>query len=135
MTNKKIAESDDFVGGYSNKAAASNNGGTNNVDDARQENNDLRKKVRELESELKRSNEQAEQRYNELLDSVSTLAKRVHSKTNQSSEHVLKTNDEIDSISAEFSTNESVEKLSADLEDLDLRYQLHENSTTDGHLI
>ena len=92
------------------------------------------KKVRELESELKRSNEQAEQRYNDLLDSVSALAKRVHSKTNQSSENVLKTNDEIDSVSAELS-NGSVEKLSADLADLDLRFQLHENSTTDGHLI
>ena len=80
-----------------------------------------------MENELKRTNELAEQRYNDLLDSVSTLTKRVHSNKNQSSEHKAKSGD--------LSTDESVERLSADLLDLDLRFQLHENSTTDGHLV
>ena len=87
---------------------------------------DLREKVKELENELKRTNELAEQRYNDLLDSVSALAKRVHSNKNLSSEHNAK--------SGNLSTDETLGKLSAALLDLDLRYQLHENSTTDGHL-
>ena len=80
-----------------------------------------------MENELKRRKELSEQRYNDLLDSVSTLAKKVHSNKNQSSEHKVKSGD--------LSTDESVRKLFANLLNVDLRFQLHENSTTDGHLI
>ena len=84
MTNKKISESDDYTGeNTTNAACNTKDNDQNGVDGTKQENQNLREKIKELENELKRTNELAEQGYNDLLDSVSTLTKRVHSNKNQ----------------------------------------------------
>lgn len=124
---KKTMESID----YSSAETYSRNGRASNYEvkdvtyeDIQKENQQLRESVQNLEQKLKHTETESEQRYNDLLAAVSKLAKRVHSGPLQESKQ---TNKNV--------TDGSVKQMSQDLADLDLRFQLHENSTTDGHLI
>ena len=126
MTKKTIESID-----YSSAETYPRKGGACNYEvkdvtyeDIQKENQQLRESVQNLEQKLKYTETESEQRYNDLLAAVSKLAKRVHS---ESLQEPNSTNKKV--------TDGSVKQMSQDLADLDLRFQLHENSTTDGHLI
>ena len=134
---KKTMESIDYTSDYATNEASPNN---DLNPDARyeavlQENKKLGQTVEILERKLKETEEHSEQRYEEMLEAVSELAKKIFFNASRS-QHVAETNDAgKHNKSTEKTLNGFVKKISDDLGDLDLRFQLHENSTDDGHLI
>ena len=132
---KKSAESIDYTREYASNGAASPNPAAT-YQAVQQENQKLRQTIQSLNRKLKETDEQSRLRYEEMLEAVSGLAKKVHSKASRS-ERVAETNDAgvNDNKSTEKTINGFVKSISDDLCDLDLRFQLHENSTLDGHLI
>jgi len=124
MTKKTMESTDYSTQAYSRKEGASNYEVKDvSYEAVQKENQDLRQSVQNLEKKLKQTERESEQRYKDLSAAVSELSKRIHSGRLQESNNTGKN-----------SINETV-KMSQDLSDLDLRFQLHENSTTDGHLI
>ena len=136
---KKTMESIDYTGDYATDEASPNY----NLNPAAQyeavlqENKKLSQTVQNLERKLKETEEQSQERYKEMLEVVSQLAKKVNSNVSSSSHHVTEKNNA--DVNANKLTEKAisgiVEKMSDDFADLDLRFQLHENSTHDGSLI
>jgi len=93
------------------------------------DNLNLKQMVADLSKKLSHEQEESRQKYNELLQSISLLAERIQKEkiTNQRIKSCG--NGPTDKVV------QLVENNTESISDLDLRFQLHENSTTDGHLI
>ena len=90
----------------------------------------LQQTVDGLKKQLEESEVKSEQRYNDLLKALSQLSKKVNSSSGNSKQEDFRNNDnKLDTIRKTLS--DETKKLT----DLDLRFQLHENSTIDGSLI
>jgi len=93
------------------------------------ENLKLKQIVADLAKKLSDEEEQSRKRYDELLQSISLISEKILEQkvSNRGIERFE--DDLIDKVTQMAKTN--TERIN----DLDLRFQLHENSTTDGHLI
>ena len=90
----------------------------------------LQQTVDALKKQLEESEVKSEQRYNDLLKALSQLSKKVNSSSGNSKQEDFRNNDnKLDTIRKTLS--DETKKVA----DLDLRFQLHENSTIDGSLI
>ena len=87
-----------------------------------QENKTLKQTVEQLTQRLKNVEENSNQQYNDLLDAIAELSKR-NGQPEPDSEGLVTT------------IKESVKANAENLSDLDLKFQLHENSVDDGHLV
>ena len=95
------------------------------------DNHELKIKVDNFKERLQESEKQSRQKHDDLLAALSQLTKKVHSITRNDKEvdNSRNIDNRIDTIRKTLS--EEKKKIT----DIDLKFQLHENSTDDGHLI
>ena len=100
------------------------------IEKFKKENIELQHKFEILEKNLQEHKKDSTQKHNDLLAAISQLTKRIESNYGQQLDNSNKSDD---------NRNDTIKKTISEekqkLNDLDLRFQLHENSTTDGHLI
>jgi len=89
----------------------------------------LKQMVADISKKLSHEQKESRKKYDELLKSISLLSERIQVEKVTSQRIKSCGNGPTDKM------NKLVENNTDSINDLDLRFQLHENSTTDGHLI
>ena len=106
----------------------------NSLKDVIEENIKLRQIVNALGKQLNDTQLENQHKHNDLLTTVAALSKQIDFKNGDPKPLGMpKASSTYDS--DENSLHRAVSELTNDLTDLDLKFQLHENSTQDGHLI